>query len=274
MALQKEIWVADIIEPLFASNTFAARSINHSAFVNDKTVHVPNAGTPPTVTKNRSTFPATVSNRTDNDLDYSLAEYTTNPFTVPNAEEVELSYDKRSSILSGMRNALADAVHADILVSWAGTLSSRDQVVAATAAAFNKKSVIALKTLFDKENIPQTGRCLCLTPDYFNGLLDNLTDSEATAALSGANQQLGTLGQYMGFDLYMRSTIHTEAKVQAIAWQSDCVSRALGETKIFDDPQNPLYYGDVFSALVRAAGKAIRYDGKGVALVTTAKITA
>ena len=271
MALQTEIWVNDIIEPLFADNTFAARSINHSAFVNDKTVHVPNAAAAPGVTKNRASFPASVSTRTDNDLTYTLAEYTTDPFTVPNIDEVELSYDKRSSILSGMRNALADAVHADIVEAWAGTVADRDQVV---STSLTKKNVIALKKVFDEANIPQMGRCLLLTPEYFNTLLDNLTDAEATAALSGANQQMGTLGKYMGFDLYMRSSLHSNTKVQGLAWQSDCVSRALGDTKIFDDPQNPLYYGDVFSALVRAAGKAIRYDGKGVALITTEKVTA
>ena len=44
MALQVEIWVKSIIEGLFANNTFAARSVDHSEFVNEKTVHVPNAG--------------------------------------------------------------------------------------------------------------------------------------------------------------------------------------------------------------------------------------
>ena len=34
MALQVEIWVKSIIEGLFANNTFAARSVDHSEFVN------------------------------------------------------------------------------------------------------------------------------------------------------------------------------------------------------------------------------------------------
>lgn len=63
MALQVEIWVKSIIEGLFANNTFAARSIDHSEFVNEKTVHVPNAGAAPNVEKNRTVFPANVTER-------------------------------------------------------------------------------------------------------------------------------------------------------------------------------------------------------------------
>ena len=58
MALQKEIWLADLVEPLFAADTFAARAVDHSAFVSGRRVHVPNAGAPPAVVKNRPALPA------------------------------------------------------------------------------------------------------------------------------------------------------------------------------------------------------------------------
>ena len=117
MALQKEIWLNSIVELLFASNTFAARSVNHSAFVTDKTVHVPNAGSAPGVVKNRSTFPGTASQRTDYDLTYDINEYSTDPIHLQYSEEVELSYNKRESILKQMKAALAEAVHADLVAA-------------------------------------------------------------------------------------------------------------------------------------------------------------
>lgn len=37
----------------------------------------------------------------------------------------------------------------------------------------------------------------------------------------------------------------------ALAWQEGCLSRALGEVKMFDDTDSPTYYGDIYSFLVR-----------------------
>ena len=98
MALQVEIWVKSIIEGLFANNTFAARSVDHSEFVNEKTVHVPNAGAAPNVEKNRTVFPANVTERKDVDLIYQMDEFTVDPVRIPHAEQVELSYNKRESV--------------------------------------------------------------------------------------------------------------------------------------------------------------------------------
>lgn len=53
-----------------------------------------------------------------------------------------------------------------------------------------------------------------------------------------------------------------------IAWHEDCVSRALGESILFDDQGNPLYYGDIISFLQRSGGKNIYADKTGVVLIT------
>ena len=45
------------------------------------------------------------------------------------------------------------------------------------------------------------------------------------------------------------------------------MSRALGDSILFDDQGNPLYYGDIISFLQRAGGKSIRADKAGVVLI-------
>lgn len=265
MALQKEIWLSDIIEGLFADNTFAARSLNHSAFVNNKTVHVPNAGTPPTVIKGRSTLPAKATKRSDSDLTYQIGEFTSDPILIPNAEQVELSYDKRQSIIRACRSALLDAIHADLLLSWA---LAADKPVALTAD--NKKDVKALilgvKESFDGADIPQTGRCIILTPTMYNTLLRQLTEFEGQSFILSADAQKGIVGKLYGFDIYMRSNLgKADTKsFDIIAWHEDSVSRALGATDLFVDERSALYYGDIISALVRAGGTAVRHDKKGL----------
>lgn len=292
MALQKEIWLNSIIELLFADNTFAARSINHSAFVTDKTVHVPNAGSAPAVTKNRSVFPASASQREDYDLTYTINEYSTAPIHLQHSEAVELSYNKRESILKQMKAALADSVHADLVAAWVPTGYAKVGTSGAAAPAhmpsstgnrqsMTKADVLAVKSLFDLDDIPQTGRCMLLDAVMYNQLMASLSDSEANAFNASVNAQRGILGNLYGFDFYMRSTVlrvnaagttlnptaAATTSAAGIAWQEDCVSRAEGNHQIFDDTDNPLFYGDVMSALVRAGGSYIRNDKKGVAVI-------
>ena len=292
MALQKEIWINSIVGLLFADNTFAARSVNHSAFVTDKTVHVPNAGSAPNVVKNRSSFPGTASQRTDYDLTYDINEYSTDPVHLQHSEEVELSYNKRESILKQMKTALADNVHADLVVSWVPSGYAKVGTSGAAAPAhmssstgnrqaMTKADVLAVKNLFDLDDIPQTGRCMLLDAVMYNQLMSSLSESEAAAFNASVDAQRGILGRLYGFDFYMRSTVlrvnaagttinptaAATTSAAGIAWQEDCVSRAEGEHKIFDDSDNPLYYGDVMSALVRAGGHYMRNDKKGVAVI-------
>jgi hypothetical protein len=294
MALQREIWVNSIIEGLFADNSFAGRSTDHSGFVNDITVHVPNAGAPPAVVKGRSTFPATVTSRTDVDLTYSIEEYTTDPIRISNAEEVELSYNKRESLLRGTRQALTDAVYGDLIYRWipsGGTILATSGANApahiatatGTRKSFVKSDVLKLRTQFDLWNFSQEGRVILVDAVMYSQLLNSLTETEAIAFLGSANAQSGVIGKLYGFDVIMRSQVakatsagvaktwsDTDAATDCAAglvWHPSAVSRALGSTDLFDDSNNPLFYGDIISALVRAGGSFIRADKKGIVLL-------
>lgn len=100
MAIQREIWLNAIVEGLFASNSFMSKAFNADEYVNaGKTVHIPQAGRASIVVKNRKKKPADVGEREDADLTFALDEFTTDPITIPHAETVELSYDKRESVL-------------------------------------------------------------------------------------------------------------------------------------------------------------------------------
>ena len=292
MALQKQIWLNSIVELLFADNTFAARSINHSAFVNDKTVHVPNAGSAPGVAKNRAVFPAEASQREDYDLTYNLNEYSTDPIHIQYSEAVELSYNKRESILKQIKAVLADNVHADIVASWiptgyakVGTSGSAAPAHMSSSTgnrqAMTKADVLSVKNVFDLADVPQTGRCMLLDAVMYNQLVASLSESEANAFQASVNAQKGILGSLYGFDFYMRSTVlrvnaagttinptaAATTSAAGIAWQEDCVSRAMGQNELFEREKDPLFYGDVISALVRAGGSYIRNDKKGVCVI-------
>lgn len=292
MALQKEIWLNDIVEQLFADNTFASRSINHSEFVDNKTVHVPNAGSAPNVVKDRNQWPAQATQREDHDLEYSLHEYSTDPVHLQYSEAVELSYNKRNSILSQTKSTIADVVHTDLAKLWVPSDYAKVGTTGAAAhahlpsstgnrQAMTKADVLAVKNRFDLDDIPQTGRCMLLDAVMYNQLLASLTESESNAFLASANAQRGIVGKLYGFDFYMRSTVFrvsangasmassatATTSAAGLAWQEGCVSRAMGNHELFENEKDALYYGTVMSALVRAGGSSIRNDKKGVVVI-------
>lgn len=299
--MNKQVWLNTIIENFFPDNSFATKSIDDSLFVNNKTVHIPNAGAPSGVEINRTSKPASITQRTDQDLEYSMDELTTNPIYIPNIDIVELSYDKRQSILWNDRMELQKNAHQNLLYRWMNEDTivetageSRAAHTSETATGNRKKltkgTILSLMTKFNQDDVPAEGRYILLDSCMYADLLEDLTEKELSAFLASANAQQGIVGRLYGFDIMQRSRVlrMTAAKkllkwseagaagelAAGLAWQTQCVSRALGEVKMFDDTDNPLYYGDIYSFLMRVGGSRRRYDKKGVATIVEAAVTA
>lgn len=260
-------------------------------------MHIPNAGAPSGVEINRTEKPASVKQRTDQDLTYDMDELTTNPIYIPNVDMVELSYDKRQSILWNDRMELQKEAHQNLLYRWlvAGQVietegEAIDAHTSSTATgkrkALTKDTILKLMTRFNQDDVPANGRYILLDAVMYAQLLKDLTEKELSAFLSSANAQKGILGNLYGFDIMQRSQVLrlTSAKAllkwsedaaatelaAGLAWQENCVSRALGEVKMFDSTDNPMYYGDIYSFLMRVGGKYRRYDKKGVYVIAEA----
>ena len=297
MAVQKEIWQRTIVEGLFADNTFMAKAVNDDMYVNEgKKVHIPNAGAPSTVVLNRAQVPATAVKRKDTDIEYTLGELTTDPVYIPFADTVELSYNKRNSVVDQDRKQLIEKAAEAMLGYWCPAAANRVLATGSGQAAWtpsatgNRKAippadVAALQTRMNADNVPITGRFLLLDAYQYEALLKQLTESQAIGFFQAADVKRGVMGMLYGFEIMMRATALRFATATdplngtpkasgdagaaadnagALAWQEDCVSRALGEVKMFDSVDNPLYYGDIYSFLVRVGGAIRRYDKKGV----------
>jgi hypothetical protein len=123
----------------------------------------------------------------------------------------------------------------------------------------------------------------------YQQLLDGMTQTQAIGFFQAADVKRGVMGMLYGFEVMVRSTVYRFAAdgtlkaygaagaatdlAGGLAWQRDSLSRALGEVKMFDQMDNPLYYGDVYSFLVRVGGTIRRYDKKGVYAIVTATAT-
>lgn len=291
MALNKQIWLNTIQENFYPDDSFAAKSVDDSGFVNNKTVHVPNAGAPSKVQINRTTKPASVNQRTDNELAYDIDELTTDPVYIPNVDTVELSYDKRQSVLANDRQQLQKEASQNLLYKWLN-LDNPVLTTGAAAAAHTsetatggrkkvqKEDVMSIVTRFNEDDVPMTGRYLLLDAKMYAELLEDLTDKELSAFLASADAQRGIIGNLYGVSILMRSKVLrlTAAKAllkwdadavatevaAGLAWQEGCVSRAIGDVKMFSQMDDPTYYGDIYSFLMRTGGAQRRYDKKGV----------
>lgn len=302
MAIQKEIWMSTLVENLFANNSFISKAFNADMFVTQgKTVHIPNAGNPSGVKKNRKSFPATVETRTDVDLSFDLDEFTTDPIKIPNADTYELSYNKRESVLKNDKSKLMEEVANSFVYYWSPTVAdaklrtSGDAVTAhlpsatGNRKAFDKADVKKAMTLFNKQNIPQEGRYLLVDADMFDQLLDSLTAKEIDVFNNLANISEGTVGKLYTFNIMMRSkagryTTGLNRKAwtnddggevagaatdhgAAIAWHENSVCRALGAVDAFEEEDSPTHYGDIYSFLARAGGRPMRSDVEGLAAI-------
>ena len=301
MAVQKELWQNTIIEGLFADNSFLSKAVNDDMYVNmGKKVHIPNAGAPSGVVVNRTELPGKVEKRNDSDVEYSLDELTTNPILIPNADTVELSYSKRNSVISQDRAKLIEKASEQMLYNWApnsnGFARTSGSAVAAHTAsatgnrkAVTRKDIIELMNRFNSQDIPQTGRYLLLDAIMYGQLLEDLTETDKNMFLASADAQKGILGQLYSFNIMMRSQVLRYAtagtlskwseagaatdNAAGLAWYEGSLSRALGEVKMFGKDEDPTYYGDIYSFLVRVGGKCRRADKKGVIALVQASAT-
>lgn len=301
MALNISIWQTTLVENFYPDNSFASKSVDDSTFVNAHKVIIPNAGAPSKVQKNRTVKPATVDQRTDNALEYEIDELTTDPIYIPHIDTVELSYDKRTSIISNDRAQLQNAAHENLLERWGkgvpasnvllttGT-TERDAHTSETATGkrkrITKNDLLAIMTRMDADNVPEEGRYLLLDAHMYADLLADLSESDKWMFQNSADVQRGVLGNLWGLNIMKRSKVlrvkNDKALLPwgedavagelaaALAWHDKSVSRALGEVKMFDSTNNPMYYGDIYSFLLRTGGSVRRYDKKGIYLLAEA----
>lgn len=300
MAIQKELWVAYIMGNLFKDNEVLNSVFREDDFViNGAVVHIPQAGSKPTVTKNRSSFPATVVTRTDTDITYALDAYSTPPTKIPNIERYELSYDKQDSVLGEHVDALQETITDDLLIKWAPALTANilrttgDAVAAHMPSAtgnrktFVKEDLKRAQARLNKLNISKKNRFAVMSTDMHSQLLDD-ADLKVRDFGGELNMRDGHIDMLYGFKVLERSDVvvydnATPPAVKAlgaagaaadndavICFEKNSLAMALGKVDFFEDLSNPLYYGDIYSAEVRCGGRKRRTNEEGVVAIVQA----
>lgn len=303
MAIQKEIWVDYIAENLYRNNEFLNNCFIADDRVNGKTVHMSSAGTAASVTRNRTVLPAAIVQRTDDDNSYDIDEFTIDPTLIPNADKVELSYNKMDSIMYDTIHNLSGSVGNWMLYNWRATSSSYQvrttggsATTHITGSTGTRKKVLAadLQTaarVLNNLDIEETDRYALMDAYMYDQLLMDLRFGEFRDSVKEMDLARGIVGNLHGFNIMRRGKVlsYTNAGTPAarapgaaalatangavVCWQKAAVERAFGDIKFFENLDDAAYYGDYYSGLVRAGGIKRRYDGKGVVAIIQTWIT-
>ncbi|MDR3328404.1 MAG: hypothetical protein LBT04_09940 [Prevotellaceae bacterium] len=313
-AIPVEIFANYIVEKLRKENPHLEAATDESSFVlGGSVVHIPQAGTSPSVVKNRNTFPATAVQRGDSFVTYPLDVFSTDPTHVTWQEENEISYDKTDSVLNDHTNTLVEAIGDNMLYVWAKGLKpngsggfAADEIPAAakiatagTAAAVNPddgQTGTRLKLTYaelqsaqakmNKAGVPKKERYAMLESYMYQQFIDSLSANQMAAFQAAADLKNGVVGEFAGFKILERSSVLAFSsagvlKVPGAAlaatdnlacfcWQKQSVAKALGDIKPFAAIDDPTYYGDIFSALVKSGGRCRRGDWKGIIAIVQA----
>ncbi len=214
MAVTPEIWTEYIAENLFKNNEFILQSIDESQYViGTGVVHIPQAGSPSGVKRNRSQLPATITRRGDIDVTYVLDEFTTDPRFIPNADKAELSYDKMASCMSEDMSYLQQFVAEAMAYNWRPTwfLKTTGDTVAATIGTGNRKAItvadfVSAKKQFNKWNIPEIDRNVLISTDMLGQIINELK-ANANRDYSVIYDPIsGKIKKLESFTIYERST--------------------------------------------------------------------
>ncbi|TAN18822.1 MAG: hypothetical protein EPN37_04480 [Chitinophagaceae bacterium] len=296
--IQKEIWENDIVANLFKNNQFLNFAFNADQYVvQGKIVHIPNAGATPNVVKNRGTLPATVAQRTDVDITYPLDEYTSDPILIPHADTVELSYDKRQSVTGEAQSKLRQEVAENMLVDWAAptanvVVTTGGAVLATAPAATGNRALITLQDLqsamtkMNLADVQMENRYALFDAHMYDQFIAQLTATQYRDFSKSYDPATGILGALFGFKIMMRSSVliydatntvkpygaagATTDNEAVLCWQQNSVERALGEVVFYERVDDPTYYGDIYSFLLRMGGRIRRNDTQGVVAIVQA----
>lgn len=154
--------------------------------------------------------------------------------------------------------------------------------------ALTYKELQTAQAKMNKAGVAKAGRYALLESYMYQQFLDSLSANQMAAFQESADLKNGIVGRFAGFDILERSQVLAfsaagVAKVPGEAldatdnlaclfWQKDCVAKALGDIKPFQNIDDPQYYGDIFSALVKCGGRCRREDWAGVLAVVQAAV--
>ena len=266
--LQTEVWIAGIKENPIPNNSFVYQSVDLSQYVEHNKLHLAEAGIEPTVHEDyfaTANNPLPVANIEDIANEVVLHTYSTEQTRHRQLQEIELAYDKRSSVIQRHRVSLAKNIGKRAAYAWAPkkddawnkvcNLAASDSVI---DAIIDIKSFLEGKDIYDGINI-------CLNADHFARIRKE--DKLLYKDIMNENQMYGIkVFRYNQTPLYTKTgekkpfgaTKDTDDKQSSIVWVTDEVFRCFGDVEMYPTLRDSGLQADTLSFAQRALVGVIR----------------
>jgi hypothetical protein len=287
MAVNKQIWLPSIEENLHKGfEVLRTVASDDSAYVNNITVHVPNAGAAPTVTRGNSTYPVAITERADADVDYNLTNFEIGPVRLGWADGLQLSYNKVQSITNDFMGNMSEHMQKYICSQWYAYSASTIQSTTATATETNWLGGLATGALrvlkgsdvrkaaeiLDRQKFPSNGRYLTLDYMMFWQLLADVSYNDGRIEVLGGFQS--TIDNIYGFKVIQLPfvaalsandttatmmtpnaadgsfTFTANSRPIGLAFHQSAVSFAWTAVKPFSNNEDATHFSDILSASV------------------------
>ena len=266
--LQTEVWIAGIKENPIPDNSFVFQSVDLSQYVEHNKLHLAEAGVEPAVHEDyfaTSNTPLPITDITDIGNEVVLHTYSTEQTRHRDLQEIELSYDRRSSVIKRHRVSLAKNMGKRAAYAWAPkqddawnkvlNLSSSDSVIDA---------IIDLKQFMEENDILE-GVNICFTPGHFARIRKE--DKRLYKDILNEKQMYGIkVFQYSQNPLYTSAgvkkpfgaTKENTDKRASFMWVTDEVFRCFGDVKMYPTLHDSGLQADTLSFAQRALVGVIR----------------
>jgi hypothetical protein len=155
--------------------------------------------------------------------------------------------------------------------------------------ALHYKEFQTAQARMNKDNVAKDNRFAMLESNMLQEFIDSLSNNQMAAFQGSVDLKNGVVGSYAGFTFLERSSVlafdptnnqpiipgealEADSNLSTFLWQKDSVAKSTGDTELFQDMGNPLYYGDIHSGLIKTGGRCRREDWKGVLTINQAAV--
>lgn len=273
--LLKEVWTDTLLEKFYPDGSFLSDGRDMSALVDYNKINLAEAGADPTVLIDNTSYPISVSSRTDVPHEIALKTLDTESTVVRNLEAMELAYDKRSSCMSGHKNALLTAAIKLAAWNWSPTSHTANTPVLTATGDIDQttgkrrlkfEDVMKLQVAFNAMNIPKDGRILVLNPYHEGDLM--LQDLNMYKTIMSGSTLFGfTVRSTSETPTYNAST-GAKCAFGAVAADTDTIAsfafykqevmKAMGTMEMFYTLKDPANKGDIFNFQMRFVALPLR----------------
>lgn len=176
-----------------------------------------------------------------------------------------------------------------IKTSGAATAVNSEDGQTGMRKATNYKEFNTAQARMNKDGVPKDNRYAMLESNMYQEFIDSLSANMMAAFQATADLSKGVVGSFAGFTFLERSSVlafdpttnlpilpgealESDSNIGALLWHKDSVTKASGDTELFQDIGNPLYYGDIHSGLIKHGGRCRREDWRGLMTIVQSAV--